>query len=146
MRKVNIFWCLAAITLWASCTVQELEIEVQKPEVEIDKPGQTIVINAVETTSCEDTKAIHGTETGETSFSWQAGIDKIGVIKRMTEYGEDNAYWGMDHHRFTNTKDGPVATFVYDKDEDGEGLVWGDPLTLEVGEKIVAYYPYATAA
>ena len=132
---------MAAIALVASCAAPELDLDTQTPDVETEKSEQIITITAVEAVSEGDTKAFHGTEADETSFSWQAGIDKIGVIKRMTDYGEDQAYWGMDHHRFTNTKDGSVATFVYDMDEEGEGLVWGDPLTLEGGEKIVAYYP-----
>jgi len=146
MKKHNFFWCMAAIALLTSCAVTELDSDIQTPDVETEKSEQIITITAVEAIPEGDTKAIHGTEADETSFSWQAGIDKIGVIKGMTEYGEDQAYWGMDHHRFTNTKDGSIATFVYDIDEEGEGLVWGDPLTLQVGEKIVAYYPYATAA
>ena len=146
MKKCNIFRCLIAITLMASCVGPELEPNVKYPDSEQNKVRQTITINAVESPFAKDSKAIHGVEENETSFSWQAGIDKIGVLKRMTDYGEENAYWGEDHHRFTNTKDGAVATFVYDFDENGEGLVWGEELTLAVGDQIVAYYPYATSA
>ena len=142
MKKHNLFWCMAAITLLASCAAPELEPEIQTPEGETDKPKQTITINAVEVLPDEATKAIHGTEAEATSFSWQAGIDKIGVIKKYSDAEE----WSMDHHRFTNTTDGSIATFVYDKDEEGMGMVWGEELTLEVGDQIVAYYPYATAA
>ena len=146
MTRHNIFWCMAAVMLLASCTAMEMEPDFQNPEGESDKPKQTITINAVTVDDNADTRAIHGTEENQTSFSWQAGIDKIGVIKGADEYGDGELIWGMDHHRFTNTQDGQIATFVYDIDEEGAGLVWGDELTLSVGDQIVAYYPYATAA
>ena len=146
MKRRNIFWCLAAITLFASCTAIEMEPEIQNPDRDTNKPKQTITINAVTVDDNADTRAIHGTEENQTSFSWQAGIDKIGVIKGADEYGDGELIWGMDHHRFSNTQDGQIATFVYDIDEEGAGLVWGDELTLSVGDQIVAYYPYATAA
>lgn len=146
MKNRYILWCMAALTLSAACSGPELEPEIQNPDREPEKVKQTITIKALEVLPEEDTKAIHGTESDRTSFSWQAGIDKIGVIKRRTDYGEDQAYWDMDHHRFTNTTDGSIATFVYDIDEKGEGMVWGEELTLAVGEQVVAYYPYATAA
>ena len=131
--------------LLASCVAPELEPEIQNPEGEQNKVRQTITINAV-TVDDSDTKAIHGTEENQTSFSWQAGVDEIGVIKGVDEYGIGELIWGMDHHRFTNTKDGQVATFSYDPVADGEGLVWGEELNLAVGDQIVAYYPFNTAA
>lgn len=146
MKKINVFYCITAIWLFASCTALEIEPEIHNPNMNPDKAHQTITIKVADTALGSGTKAIHGTEENETSFSWQAGIDQIGVLKRMTEYGEDNAYWGEDHHRFTNTTDGSLATFVYDYDEDRLGLVWGEELTLAEGDQIVAYYPYATAA
>ena len=82
MKRHNFFWCMAAIALLTSCVVTELDSDIQTPDVETEKPEQIITITAVETVPEEDTKAIHGTEADETSFSWQAGIDKIGVIKR----------------------------------------------------------------
>lgn len=143
MKRRNIFWYMTAITLLASCVAPELEPEIQNPEGG-HKVRQTITINAV--TVDPDTKAIHGTEENQTSFSWQAGIDKIGVIKGVDEYGDGELFWGMDHHRFTNTKDGQIATFSYDPVTDNEGMVWGEELNLVPGDQIVAYYPFNTAA
>ena len=121
MKKHIFFQCVAAMTLLASCAAPELDPEIQTPGGETDKPKQTITINAIESLPDDATKAIHGTEAEATSFSWQAGIDKIGVIKKYSDAEE----WSMDHHRFTNTADGSIATFVYDKDEEGMGMVSG---------------------
>ena len=147
MKKIDIVRCLATLIFVASCAAPELEPTVDNPNVEQKKPAQKITINVEETPSGY-TKAIHGTEESETSFTWQAGVDQIGVIKDIVESwdGETWDYWDMDHHRFTNTKDGSIATFAYDPVTDGEGLVWGEPLELNVGDKIVAYYPFNTAA
>ena len=122
MKRHNIFWCMAAVMLLASCTAMEMEPDFQNPEGESDKLKQTITINAVTVDDNADTRAIHGTEENQTSFSWQAGIDKIGVIKGADEYGDGELIWGMDHHRFTNTQDGQIATFVYDIDEEKRKL------------------------
>ena len=146
MKRYNILWCMIVILLLASCSSMELEPNVENPNKGNNEVKQKITINAVSVGPDGETKAIHGTEENETSFSWQSGIDKIGVIKGVDEFDNGELIWGMDHHRFTNTKDGQLATFVYDLDEEGAGLVWGEELTLNVGDQIVAYYPYATAA
>ena len=140
------FWCLIAVLLLASCSSMELEPKIENPNQGNNKVKQKITINAISVGPDGDTKAIHGTEENETSFSWQSDIDKIGVIKGVDEFGDGDLLWSMDHHRFTNTVDGSVATFSYDPVTDNDGLVWGDPLELSVGDQIVAYYPFNTAA
>ena len=132
MKKYRVV--LAAISLLAmsSCAVNEIE-DVVTPS---PKPKQIIEIEAVEVA---DTRAIHGTEEGETSFSWQKGVDKIGVLLGYTD-GVDE-WWTTEHYRFTNTTDGQTALFTYDADPDA----YFDSPTLEVGQTIVAYYPYGTA-
>ncbi len=132
MKKYRVV--LAAISLLAmsSCAVNEIE-DVVTPS---PKPKQIIEIEAVEVA---DTRAIHGTEEGETSFSWQKGVDKIGVLLGYTD-GVDE-WWTTEHYRFTNTTDGQTALFTYDADPD----VYSEQPALEVGQTIVAYYPYGTA-
>lgn len=109
MKKYRVV--LAAISLLAmsSCAVNEIE-DVVTPS---PKPKQIIEIEAVEVA---DTRAIHGTEEGETSFSWQKGVDKIGVVLGYND-GVDE-WWTTEHYRFTNTTDGQTALFTYDADPD----------------------------
>ncbi len=125
---------LAALSLLAmsSCTVSDTD-DIATP---LPKPKQTIEIEAVE---AADARAIHGTEQDKTSFSWQKGVDKIGIVLGHSD-GTDE-WWETDHYRFTNTTDGETALFTYDADPD----VYFELPTLEVGQTIVAYYPYGSA-
>lgn len=132
MKKYRVV--LAAISLLAmsSCAVNEID-DVVTPS---PTPKQIVEIEAVEVA---DTRAIHGTEEDKTSFSWQKDVDKIGVLLGYSD-GE-NEWWITDHHRFTNTTDGQTALFTYDADPDA----YFELPPLEVGQTIVAYYPYGSA-
>lgn len=97
---------------------------------------QEIVIHAVESS---ESRAIHGTEDDKTSFSWQADVDKIGILLGYEDSFE--SWWATDHYRFKNTTDGAKAIFVYDADPDS----YLELPELQPGQTIVAYYPYGSA-
>ena len=97
---------------------------------------QEIVIHAVESS---ESRAIHGTEDDKTSFSWQADVDKIGILLGYEDSLE--SWWATDHYRFKNTTDGAKAIFVYDADPDS----YLELPELQPGQTIVAYYPYGSA-
>lgn len=130
----------AAILVMSGCAVDDIDSNMGLPD-NGKKPVQQIVIHGTESDQVVDdsSRAIHGTEEDETSFSWQAGVDKIGVlVKYVDEY---DTWWTGEHHRFVNSADGDVAMFEYSYDVDA----FIDPLELSVGQTIVAYYPYGTA-
>ena len=132
MKQNRLLLGILSIFAISSCTVSEVD-DIAAPT---PKPKQQIVIEAVE---AADARAIHGTEEDKTSFSWQKGVDKIGILLGYKE-GSDE-WWNTDHYRFTNNTDGETAIFTYDADPDS----YTELPTLEVGQTIVAYYPYGSA-
>lgn len=133
--KSNRFF-LVVISMFAAvgCTTTDLDIMSQPQNGNSSK--QEVIINAVEV---QGSRAIHGTEQDETSFSWQANVDKIGII--LGHEDQYDSWWGTEHFRFTNTTDGEKAVFVYDADPDS----YDELPELQVGQTIVAYYPYGSA-
>lgn len=132
MKQNRLLLGILSIFAISSCTVSEVD-DIAAPT---PKPKQQIVIEAVE---AADARAIHGTEEDKTSFSWQKGVDKIGILLGYKE-GSDE-WWSNDHYRFTNNTDGETAIFTYDADPDS----YTELPTLAVGQTIVAYYPYGSA-
>lgn len=129
MKKFSYYLFVALLASTVACTVNDLdEVEIT-PDKETT-PRQTITIHS---NLPEITKAIHGTEEGATSFSWEAEEDQIGV--RLN----DDFYYDGKGYRFTNTTDGEKATFVLDH-YDAEAVP-----TVSVGDTFVSYYPYGTA-
>ncbi len=135
MKNNRLLWGLLSIFAFAACTNSEVDDPVAPQPQPQQK--QQVVIQAIESS---DSRAIHGTEEDHTSFTWQKGVDKIGVVLGHYEeaWGE---WWNTDHYRFTNTTDGEKATFLFDGDPDA---IWELP-ELEPGQTIVAYYPYGSA-
>lgn len=114
-----------------------MEKELTPEPVPGNKTAGKIVIHAV---TEQDTKAIHGTDLSDGSaFRWQAGVDQLSVFKYNSEYD----YWSPDRlgHRFVNTVDGEVATFVSSPNESlGE-----EELSLSPGDKVTGFYLYGNA-
>lgn len=136
MKRNRLLWGLFSIFALTACTNSEVdEVVAPRPQPE-QGAKQKVIIHAVESV---DSRAIHGTEEDKTSFSWQKGIDKIGVVLGYND-GVDE-WWVTDHHRFSNTTDGDKATFVYDADPDS----YVELEQLNPGQMIVAYYPYGSA-
>ena len=135
MKNNRLLWGLLSIFTFAACTNSEVDDPVAPQPQPQQK--QQVVIQAIESS---DSRAIHGTEEDHTSFTWQKGVDKIGVVLGHYEeaWGE---WWNTDHYRFTNTTDGEKATFLFDGAPDAN---WELP-ELEPGHTIVAYYPYGSA-
>lgn len=133
MRYHSLLWSVLAVFALSGCTTNDLDGGIENPTPE---HKQIVEIRAVESV---DTKAIHGTEADKTSFSWEKGVDKIGVLLGYKD--EYDEWWVTDHHRFTNTKDGDEALFVPDPDPDS----YLEMPELTVGQTIVAYYPYGSA-
>ncbi len=133
MKKQYLFLIATALVAMVACSKSDLEEPAFKPETGGDEP-QTITIHA---SLPADGRAIHGTEENETSFSWVAGEDQIGVSIKNDEWWE---YSGDPcAYRFTNTTSGDKATFVSDP------LFDDDLPNVLVGSTIVSYYPYGTA-
>lgn len=135
MRTKMLYIALLAALALTGCAKNDLEESQLTPEGNAPS-GQIITIYADAPT---EARAIHGTEENETSFSWQKDVDKIGILLGYSD--EYASWWTTDHFRFSNTTDGSTATFVYDADPDS--YVELEP--LEVGQTIVAYYPYGSA-
>lgn len=135
MKKQILYLAALAALALAGCAKSELEEPQLTPEGSVPS-GQTVTIYA---DAPVEGRAIHGTEEDATSFSWQKDVDKIGILLGFFE--ESYSWWTSEHFRFSNTTDGSTATFVYDADPDS--YVELEP--LEVGQTIVAYYPYGSA-
>lgn len=133
MKQAKLLWVALTMFAVSACTMSDMDdigIPQQKPQHQ-----QKVVIRAVEAES----RAIHGTEEDKTSFSWQKGVDKIGILLGYND-GVDE-WWANEHYRFTNTTDGATAHFEYDADPDA----YFEFPQLEAGQIIVAYYPYGSA-
>ncbi len=140
-RLLHIF-ALAALVIGmvSACTSEEIPVE-KTPENNTNEKAQSITIRA----KADDlSRAVHGTEEGGTSFLWEAGVDKIGLMYYgQHEDWETYKYWDYGHHRFTNTVDGENAVFVSDPDPNPTSYL--GTLMLAPGDRVVASYPYGTA-
>ena len=133
MKKQYLSLIAIALVAMTACTVNDLDEPTFKPETG-NGSKQTVTIHA---NLPEQSRAIHGTEEGETSFSWVAGEDQVGVSIKNDDWWE----YSFDPcaYRFTNTTNGDKATFVSDP-----ALDYDIP-NMSVGSTIVSYYPYGTA-
>ncbi|MBO5771727.1 MAG: fimbrillin family protein [Alistipes sp.] len=133
MKRSRLLWTIVSLCALSGCTTSDIDevVEPQRPQQK-----QEVVIHAVE---AADSRAIHGTEEEHTSFRWQKGVDKIGLLLGHSDSYDE--WWETDHYRFSNTTDGDKAVFVYDADPDQ----YFELPQLEVGQTIVAYYPYGSA-
>ena len=137
MKTINNISFVAIVALAISSCAASMEDEAT-PEITPENPtNERIVIHAK---TDQATKAIHGTDLTEgSSFRWEAGVDQLSVFKYNSEY-EDWSPNGLGH-RFVNTADGKVATFVPRPNES----VNEEELSLSPGDKITGFYLYGNA-